>query len=99
MRPDLDEGSGLLAGVVLQYEVLRSAALGQPLLPEARCGLMLFLRRGMLAWARVMAVPPTGVRQEPRHQASMSFDDDKSRDVIHIFAAMAMNAEYRGATP
>ena len=31
------------------------AALGQALPPEARCGLMLFLRRGMWGWARVMA--------------------------------------------
>lgn len=77
-----------------QYEALRNAALGYPLPPEARCGLMLFLRRGMWAWARVMAVPRTSMPQDPRHRASLSFATaDESRTVIHIFAAMAMNAD------
>ena len=78
-----------------QYEALRSAALGCPLLPEARCGLLLFLRRGMWGWARVMAEPNTNVPWEPRQGASLTFAvADESRAVIHVFAAMAMNAEY-----
>jgi len=41
--------------VVTQYETLRRAALGEALPVEARCGLMLFLHRGMRGWARAMA--------------------------------------------
>ena len=33
--------------VVAQYEALRGAVLGDALPPEARTGLLLFLRRGM----------------------------------------------------
>lgn len=97
--PDGTEDWRWLAGVVAQYEALRSAALGCPLPPEARCGLLLFLRRGMWGWARAMAVPRTSIQQEPRHGASLSFvAADESRAVIHVFAAMAMNTEHRGAT-
>jgi hypothetical protein len=89
-----------LAGIVSQYEDLRSAALGCPLRPEARCGLLLFLRCGMWRWAQVMAEPRTSIQQEPRQGASLSFAfADESRTVIHVFAAMAMNAEHRGAMP
>ena len=35
--------------------LLRMAALGEALPPEARSGLVLFLRRGMWAWARTLA--------------------------------------------
>src|ERR1700738_870680 len=42
------------SNVMTQYETLRSAALGEALPPEARAGLMLFLRRGLWGWARVM---------------------------------------------
>lgn len=41
--------------LVAQYELLREATLGEPLPPEARSGLVLFLRRGMWAWARALA--------------------------------------------
>jgi hypothetical protein len=44
-------------------------------------------------------VPPSSMSQDPGHRASLSFaTPDESRTVIHIFAAMAMNAEHRGAT-
>jgi hypothetical protein len=83
---------------VSQYEALRNAALGHPLPPESRYGLMLFLRRGMWAWTRVMAVLPGSKPQDPERQASSSFaTPDESRSVIHVFAAMAMNTELRGA--
>jgi hypothetical protein len=99
LTSDGGEGSGRLTGVVSQYEALRDAALGHPLPPEARYRLLLFLRRGMWGWARVMAVPGTNVKQEPRQGASLRFAAaDESRAVIHAFAAMAMNAEHRGAT-
>jgi hypothetical protein len=89
-------GSGQLTGVVPQYEALRNAAFGHALPPEARCGLMLFLHRGMWAWAQVMSVPRTSVQEQT---ASLSFASaDESRTAIYVFAAMAMNAEHRGAT-
>jgi hypothetical protein len=90
-------GSGQLAGVVSQYEALRNAAFGHVLPPEARCGLMLFLRRGMWAWTQVMSVPRTGAQQE--QTTSLRFPSaDESRTAIYVFAAMAMNDEHRGAT-
>ena len=71
---------------------------GQALPPEARSGLLLFLRRGMWGWARAMAT--AGARPPlPRRTATLSLPAaEESRTVIHIFAAMAMNAEHRGAT-
>lgn len=42
--------------IAAQYEALRVAALGEALPPEARSGLMLFLRRGMWGWALSLAV-------------------------------------------
>jgi len=95
---DVAESSERLAGVTSQYEALRNAALGYTLPPEARSGLLLFLRRGMWGWARAMATaganPPL-----PRRTAMLSFPTaEESRTVVHIFAAMAMNAEHRGAT-
>jgi hypothetical protein len=97
--PEGGEGSGRLTGVVSQYEALRDAALGHPLPPEARYGLLLFLRRGMWGWARVVAVPRTTVQQEPGQGASLRFAAaDESRAVIHAFAAIAMNTEHRGVT-
>jgi hypothetical protein len=42
--------------LIAQYETLRMAMLGEALPPEARSGLMLFLRRGMWGWARSLAV-------------------------------------------
>ena len=45
--------------VVSQYETLRKAALGDALPPDARAGLMLFLRRGMWGWACALATTMT----------------------------------------
>lgn len=82
-----------------QYEALRHAAFGQALPPEARSGLLLFLRRGMLGWARAMATAGASPPPQPRHEASLSFPAaEESKAVIHIFATMAMNAEPRGVT-
>ena len=48
-------GSAAISDIAAQYEVLRGAALGHVLPPEARSGLALFLRRGMWGWARALA--------------------------------------------
>ena len=85
-----------LSRVVAQYETLRGAALGQALPSEARSGLMLFLRRGMWGWARAAAT--VSMSQQPIGLPPLSFTaSDKHRAIIHVFAAMAMNADHRGA--
>ena len=84
------------ATIAVHYETLRSAALGAPLLPEARHGLPLFLRRGMWAWTQAVATaavapPPTRVT------AQGSSSPPELRGVIHVFAAMALSARRRSA--
>ncbi|MHB2009527.1 MAG: hypothetical protein ACYCOX_15975 [Acidobacteriaceae bacterium] len=93
------EAAERLSGVVAQYEALRNAALGDALPPEARSGLLLFLRRGLWGWARVMATAGASPPLQPRSGTPLSFPAaEESTTVIHIFAAMAMGAERRGAT-
>ena len=84
------------ATIAAQYETLRSAALGAPLLPEARHGLLLLLRRGMWAWTQAVATaavapPPTRVT------APGSPSPQEFRGVIHVFAAMALSSLHRSA--
>ena len=84
--------------VVAQYEALRGAVLGDALPPEARTGLLLFLRRGMSGWARAVATmsaspQPTGSRP-PNWKIP-----EEHRAVVHILAAMVINANHYGATP
>lgn len=76
-----------------QYETLRMAALGEALAPDGRAGLMLFLRRGMWAWANApvaASAPP-----QPNCRSSESVAFQPSKVVIQLFAAMAMNANSR----
>jgi len=94
------EGSEWSTSIVAQYETLRRAALGHVLPPEARSGLMLFLRRGMWGWARAMAIAGASMSQQPSCPPALNgAPSDESRTLIHIFAAMAMSANNRGATP
>lgn len=83
--------------VVTQYETLRRAALGDALPVEARCGLMLFLRRGMWGWARAVASLSTCQPAAGSGPSSRKASEEY-RTVIHIFAAMAIRANYQGAT-
>jgi len=83
--------------VVAQYEALRGAVLGDALPPEARTGLFLFLRRGMSVWARAlvtMSAPPRPAGSRPPNWKI----PEEHRAVVHIFAAMAINANHYGAT-
>lgn len=84
--------------VVTQYETLRRAVLGGALPPEARAGLPLFLRRGMWGWARAAAAmnapQPSIVSRPPNWKVP-----EENRAVVHIFAAIAINANHHGATP
>jgi hypothetical protein len=99
MTSNTGVGSAGPSSVTAQYETLRRAALGQALSPEARYGLMLFLRRGMWGWARAVAMASTSVSQ-PSCSPSLNWTaSDEYKAVIHVFAAMAMNAENRGVAP
>lgn len=74
---------------VAQYEVLRKAILGEALLPEARSGLALFLRRGMWGWARGLDVG--SVRQEPfPPRGSNQTESCEHSAIVNLLAAMAM---------
>ena len=86
-----------LSTVVTQYETLRIAALGEALPVEARCGLMLFLRRGMWGWARTMANMST-CQQPAGSGPSNRKAPEEYRTVIHLFAAMAIRTTVLGAT-
>jgi hypothetical protein len=69
------------------------AALGEPLPPESRNGLSLFLRKGMWAWAQTLAVD-----NNHKHpiclSSSTSIASHQHKAVIQIFAAMALT-DYR----
>lgn len=77
------------APVESQYETLRMAALGEPMPPECRNGLVLFLRRGMWGWARSPAIAHKP-EQPTRSSLSSSSTPDQRRGVIRVFASMAL---------
>jgi hypothetical protein len=82
--------------LITQYETLRRAVLGDALPPEARAGLLLFLRRGMCAWARAAAM--IGTLPEPIGSRPTNWKmPEELRAVVHIFAAMAIHASPYGA--
>lgn len=84
--------------LVAQYEALRGAVLGDMLPPEARAGLLLFLRRGMCGWARAsasMRAPQRPIGSRPPNRTI----PEEHRAVVHLFAAMILNANHYGATP
>jgi hypothetical protein len=86
-----------LSVVAAQYETLRRAALGDALPSEARAGLLLFLRRGMYGWGRAVATmnaPPQPTGSQPSNRKA----PEEHRTVIHIFAAMAVQAGQQGVT-
>ena len=83
--------------VVAQYEALRGAALGDALPPEARTGLLLFLRGGMWGWARALAT--IGAPQRPSPRPPNWTIPEEHRAVVYILAAMVINANSCGATP
>jgi hypothetical protein len=84
--------------VVTRYETLRRAALGDALPPEARAGLTLFLQRGMWGWARAIATvsevsSSADVRPVPWQPPELD------RPLIHLLAALAMQANNEGDRP
>lgn len=84
--------------VVAQYEALRGAVLGEALPPEARTGLLLFLRHGMWGWARAMATMCAPQRPNDSRPPDWTIPQEY-RAVVHILAAMIVNANHYGATP
>jgi hypothetical protein len=84
--------------LVARYEALRSAALGDMLRPEARAGLLLFLRRGMCGWARALATMPAPQRPVGSRPSNLPIPEEH-RAVVHIFAAMVIDGNHHGATP
>ena len=60
--------------IVAQYETLRSAMLGEALSPDARSGLIVFLRHGMWEWARTLTA------RNPRPGAASRFS-------VHLVAS------------
>jgi hypothetical protein len=84
--------------LVARYEALRGAFLGEMLQPDARAGLLLFLRRGMCGWARALATMPALRRPVGARPSSLPIPEEH-RAVVHIFAAMVINGNHYGATP
>jgi hypothetical protein len=78
-----------------RYECLRQAALGAPLPPDARQGLLLLLRRGLWAWARALTVLP--IAPAMPHRAAPASPCAEHAVIIHILAAMALAPPERSA--
>jgi hypothetical protein len=80
-----------------QYELLRTAALGTALPPEARSGLTILLQRGMWAWVRASLT----VAQQPSASVlppvSIPVTDNvfEQRTVVHLLATMALAVSER----
>jgi len=87
------------SNVTTQYETLRSAALGDALPPEARAGLMLFLRRGLWGWARATSTLNTFEQPAGSRSSTNWKPPEEYRTVIHLFAAMAIRTTVTGAIP
>ena len=81
--------------VAAQYETLRSAALGEPLPPEARHGLLLFRRRGMWAWTQAVATTASAPPPPARFPCAAASSLQPLRAVIQLFAAMALSSNHR----
>ena len=84
------------AAVVARYERLRSAMLGEALPPDARSGLVVFLHRGMWAWARALSVEPTRLEPTPSRSSAPAQLNDR-RAVVCLLAGMAMAIHDRRA--
>ncbi len=80
--------------VVVQYETLRAAMLGEALPPTARSGLVVFLHRSLWGWVR--AVMPGTTWQEPAPAAAFGPTKlGERRAVIQVLATLAMTINDR----
>jgi hypothetical protein len=91
-------GSILPSVLASEYEMLRAAALGEALPLMARSGLMLFLRRGMWGWAKVLiaAADSTPEPIERRPSASSSSAQGGRGAVVHVLATIATSTNHAG---
>lgn len=81
----------LATTVVAQYEALRRAALGEPVAPHERSGLIVFLRRGMGSWVRSVsnAVSP----RTPTPVTAESTPRTDPSALLSLLVAMALSVE------
>src|SRR5204862_6648364 len=92
MKSNAAHGSETSPSVVVQYETLRGAVLGGVLPPEARHGLMLFLRRGMGGGTRAVALGSAAVLQQGSGFRSVGWTaPDEHGARVHVFPALALN--------
>ena len=98
MTPPVVEACSVPSSTVAdRYETLRMAALGKPLPPEARSGLMFLLSRGLWGWARTLAAP--SIQREPTPAPSSNPTAPCERKaVIHVLAALAITTPDRRAS-
>ena len=76
-----------------RYEMLRAAALGTALPPEARSGLTILLHRGMWAWIRAIVRTPgqcPAASVPPVVDLSIAEKTSEQRKIICLLAAMVM---------
>ena len=72
-----------------RYEMLRRAALGEPVAPEDRSGLGLLLSRGIWGWARALIIDTPG-QTARRYSAGSAPGLQPPQTVVHVLAAMAL---------
>lgn len=84
--------SAMQVNATQRYEILRAAALGTALPPEARSGLTILLHRGMWAWVRAILRAPGQCPSAAVPAVGLPIADETSerRTVIHLLAAMVM---------
>ena len=82
---------------VTQYETLRTAALGAALPPEARAGLLLFLRRGMWGWARAVAAMSTFEQPSGSRPSNWKAPEEHQNRHSHL-CSYGDPGRYQGAT-
>lgn len=99
MVPDPDRfhaSSGTpVCAYTARYEALRLGALGQAIAPEARAGLMVFLRRGMWAWAQCAVTEPPPQPAPPRRSEFVPAEHDQT--LARLLAGMALAIVRRAA--
>jgi hypothetical protein len=91
--PDAESSTVDPSSLRIQYECLRLAALGEPLPPQARSGLLLFLRRGMWGWAHSLsATPPAFPGSSHASSSAAAAACGEGQEAIQLLAQMAINA-------
>lgn len=89
-------GSILPSFLASEYEVLRAAALGEALPLMARSGLMLFLRRGMWGWAKVLIAAADSAPEPIDWRLSASSTPGGRGAVVHVLATIATSTNHAG---